>query len=233
MWIMDESVTLVVAFGGGLLSFLSPCVLPMVPVYLASLYGPGIFDTKGIRVPVFLHSLSFVLGFSVVFIFLGVIVGLTGYAVNPDYALLRKIAGSLLIAFGVFILLAARVPWLNYEKRLSPSIGSTTGYLRSFIIGAIFSISWTACVGPILGSILTIASVKATAWQGAYLLAVYSLGLGLPFLIVGAAFDFFLPVLRRINRYSGLIHIISGLLLIIIGILILTGNLTWISSLAS
>jgi cytochrome c-type biogenesis protein len=230
---MDENVTLVVAFGGGLLSFLSPCVLPMVPVYLASLYGPGIFDTKGIRVPVFLHSLSFVLGFSVVFIFLGVIVGLTGYAVNPDYALLRKIAGSLLIAFGVFILLAARVPWLNYEKRLSPSIGSTTGYLRSFIIGAIFSISWTACVGPILGSILTIASVKATAWQGAYLLAVYSLGLGLPFLIVGAAFDFFLPVLRRINRYSGLIHIISGLLLIIIGILILTGNLTWISSLAS
>ena len=207
----------------------------MVPVYLASLYGPGIFDTdtKGIRVPVFLHSLSFVLGFSVVFIFLGAIVGLTGYAVSPDYYLLRKIAGSLLIAFGLFILLATRVPWLNYEKRLSASLGSTTGYLRSFIIGAIFSVSWTACVGPILGSILTMASVKATAWQGAYLLAIYSLGLGLPFLIVGAAFDFFLPVLRRINRYSGLIHVISGLLLIIIGVLILTGNLTWLSSLAA
>jgi len=217
-----------------LLSFLSPCVLPMVPVYLASLYGPGIFDTdtKGIRVPVFLHSLSFVLGFSVVFIFLGVVVGLTGYAVNPDYALLRKIAGSLLIAFGLFILLATKVPWLNYEKRLSPSMGSTTGYLRSFTIGAVFSISWTACVGPILGSILTIASVRATAWQGAYLLAIYSLGLGLPFLMVGAAFDFFLPVLKRISRYSGLIHIISGLLLIVIGVLILMGRLTWISSLA-
>ena len=230
---MDDNVTLLVAFGGGLLSFLSPCVLPMVPVYLASLYGPEIFDTKGIRVPVFLHSLSFVLGFSVVFVFLGVIVGLTGYAVNPDYALLRKIAGSLLIAFGLFILLAAKVPWLNYEKRLSPSMGSTTGYLRSFLIGAVFSVSWTACVGPILGSILTIASVQATAWQGAYLLAVYSLGLGLPFLVVGVAFDFFLPVLKRINRYSGIIHIVSGLLLIIIGILILTGNLTWFSSLAS
>ena len=111
-------------------------------------------------------------------------------------------------------------------------MGSTTGYLRSFLIGAVFSISWTACVGPILGSILTMASVKATAWQGAYLLAIYSLGLGLPFLIVGAAFDYVLPLLRRINRYTGLIHIISGLLLIIIGILILTGNLTWISSLA-
>jgi len=230
---VGENVTLVVAFGGGLLSFLSPCVLPMVPVYLASLYGPGIFDTKGIRVPVFLHSLSFVLGFSVIFILLGVIVGLTGYAVNPDYALLRKIAGSLLIAFGLFILLATKVPWLNYEKRLSTSLGSTTGYLRSFFIGAVFSVSWTACVGPILGSILTIASVQATAWQGAYLLAIYSLGLGLPFLVVGAAFDFFLPVLRRVNRYSGLIHVISGLLLIVIGILILTGNLTWFSSLAS
>jgi len=231
---VGENVSLIVAFGGGLLSFLSPCVLPMVPVYLASLYGPGIFDTdtKGIRVPVFLHSLSFVLGFSVVFIFLGVVVGLTGYAVNPDYALLRKIAGSLLIAFGLFILLATKVPWLNYEKRLSPSMGSTTGYLRSFTIGAVFSISWTACVGPILGSILTIASVRATAWQGAYLLAIYSLGLGLPFLMVGAAFDFFLPVLKRISRYSGLIHIISGLLLIVIGVLILMGRLTWISSLA-
>lgn len=231
--IVGEDVTLIVAFGGGLLSFLSPCVLPMVPVYLASLYGPEIFESKGIRVPVFLHSLSFVLGFSVVFIFLGVIVGLTGYAVNPDYNLLRKIAGSLLVAFGAFILLAMKVPWLNYEKRLSPSAGSTTGYLRSFIIGAVFSISWTACVGPILGSILTLASVRATAWQGAYLLSIYSLGLGLPFLVVGAAFDFFLPLLRRINRYSGIIHVISGLLLIIIGVLILMNKLTWFSSLAS
>ena len=230
---MNENVTLLVAFGGGLLSFLSPCVLPMVPVYLASLYGPGIFENKGVRLPVFLHSLSFVLGFSVVFVFLGAIVGMTGYAVNPDYALLRTIAGSLLIAFGMFILLAMKVPWLNYEKRLSPSLGNTTGYLRSFIIGAIFSVSWTACVGPILGSILTLASVNATAWEGAYLLAVYSLGLGLPFLVVGAAFDFFLPVLKRINKYSGILHFVSGMLLIIIGILILTGNLTWFASLAS
>ena len=205
----------------------------MVPVYLASLYGPEIFETKGIRVPVLLHSISFVIGFSVVFVFLGAIVGLTGYAVNPDYALLSKIAGSLLIAFGLFILAATKVPWLNYEKRLNPSLGSTTGYLRSFLIGAVFSVSWTACVGPILGSILTIASTGDTAWRGAYLLAIYSLGLGLPFLIIGAAFDYILPVLKLIQRYSGWIHIISGLLLIIIGILILTNNLTWISSLAA
>lgn len=215
------------------MSFLSPCVLPMVPVYLASLYGPEIFDTKGIRVPVFLHSLSFVVGFSVIFIALGAVVGLTGYAFNPSYALLNKIAGSLLIAFGLFILVAVKVPRLNFEKRLTPSLGGTTGYLRSLLIGAVFSLSWTACVGPILGGILTIASVGDTAWQGAYLLAVYSLGLGLPFLIIGFAFDTMLPLLRRIQRYSGIIHIISGLLLIIVGILILTNKLDWFAALAA
>jgi len=215
------------------LSFLSPCVLPMVPVYLASLYGPEIFESRGMRLPLFLHSLSFVIGFSVIFISLGAIVGLTGYAVNPNYALLSKIAGSLLIAFGLFILVAMRVPWLNYEKRLTPSLGNTTGYFRSLLIGAVFSVSWTACVGPILGGILTLATVRATAWQGAYLLAIYSLGLGLPFLIIGIAFDSILPLLKRIQRYSGWLHIISGLLLLIVGILILTDNLSWFSSLAS
>jgi len=230
---VGENISLVIALGGGLLSFLSPCVLPMVPVYLASLYGPEVFDSRGARVAVFLHSLSFVVGFSVVFIFLGVIAGLTGYAINPDYSLLRKIAGSLLIAFGLLILAARKVPWLNYEKRLALSLGRTTGYLRSLIIGAVFSVSWTACVGPILGSILTLASVRATAWEGAYLLAVYSLGLGLPFLVIGAAFDAIQPWLKRIYRYSSLIQVISGLLLIIIGVLVLTGKLVWISSLAA
>ena len=230
---MSENISLVVAFSGGVLSFLSPCVLPMVPVYLASLYGPEIFDAKGIRVPVFLHSLSFVVGFSVIFVALGAIVGLTGYAVNPDYALLSKIAGSLLIAFGLFMLVAMGVPRLNFEKRLAPSMGNKTGYLRSFLIGAVFSLSWTACVGPILGGILTLASVRATAWEGAYLLAVYSLGLGIPFLIIGVAFDSILPFLRRIHRYSRIIYIVSGLLLLAVGILILTNNLVWFSSLAA
>ena len=228
---MDENVTLAVAFGGGLLSFLSPCVLPMVPVYLASLYGPGIFDAgKRIRIQVFLHSLSFVLGFTVVYTFLGAIVGFTGYAVIPDYNLLAKIAGGFLIAFGVLILASTRISWLNYEKRLSPRLGKTTGYLRSFLIGAAFSVAWTACVGPILGSILAIAATQERAWEGAYLLVIYSLGLGLPFLIIGIAFDYLMPFLKRVQRYTLIIHIISGLLLIIIGILILTNQLGWIAS---
>ena len=228
-----ESISIIVAFSAGLLSFLSPCVLPLVPVYLASLVGPEIFEARstGIRLPVFLHSLSFVFGFSLIFVTMGAIAGLTGFVINPSLALLNKISGSLLIAFGLFILVALKVPWLNYEKRLNLSLGSTTGYLRSFLIGATFSLAWTACVGPILGGILAIALNSATAWHGAYLLAFYSLGLGLPFLIIGVAFDSMVPLLKRIQRYSQIIHIISGLLLIVIGILILTNKILWFSSL--
>ena len=226
---------MVVAFTAGLLSFLSPCVLPLVPVYLASLVGPELLDKKGsgLRLPTFLHSLSFVLGFSLIFTAMGAIAGLTAFAINPGLALLNKISGSFLIAFGLFLLAALKIPWLNYEKRLNPSLGNTTGYLRSLIIGASFSLAWTACVGPILGGILAIALNTGTAWHGAYLLAIYSLGLGLPFLVIGLAFDSLSPVLRRIQRYTKIIHVIGGLLLIVIGILVLTNKILWFSTLAA
>ena len=229
-----ENIPLLVAFGAGLLSFLSPCVVPLVPVYLASLAGPEILETgtKRNRLSIFLHSLSFVVGFSIIFVALGAIAGLTGFAISPNSVLLNKIAGSLLIAFGLFMLAAWKLPWLNYEKRFTPSLG-TTGYLRSFLIGALFSLAWTACVSPILGGILALALDSATAWHGAYLLALYSLGLGLPFLIIGVAFDAITPLLKRIYRYSSLIYIISGFLLIVMGGLILTNNLTRFLSLTT
>lgn len=230
-----SSVSIVAAFGAGLLSFLSPCVVPLVPVYLASLCGPEILEPKASRsrIPIFLHSLSFVAGFSIIFITLGAIAGLTGFAISPNVALLNKIAGSLLIAFGLFMLAVPKLSWLNYEKRLTPSLGNATGYLRSFLIGVVFSLAWTPCVGPILGGILTLALDSATAWSGASLLAIYSLGLGLPFLIIGIAFDSVIPLLRRVRRYSNLIYLISGLLLIAIGVLILTNKLTWFASLTT
>ena len=134
----------------------------------------------------------------------------------------------LLIAiFGLFMLVSLKVPWLNYEKRLSPSLGTTTGYLRSLLTGAIFCLAWTPCVGPILGGILTLALDAPEPWHGAYLLAIYSLGLGLPFLIIGVAFDTINPLLKRIYRYSTVIYIISGILLIAVGILILTNKMIW------
>lgn len=226
---MTEQITLGVAFAAGLASFLSPCVLPLVPVYLASLAGPEILEaeSKRRRIPIFLHSLSFVIGFSLVFVILGAVAGLTGFAISPHSAVIRWIVGSVLIVFGVFILAALKVPWLNYERRLTPSLGTTTGYMRSFLTGGIFCLAWTPCVGPILGSILTLALDSATAWSGAYLLAIYSLGLGLPFLIIGIAFDTIIPFLKRIYRYSTAIYIFSGVLLIAVGILVLTNRLVW------
>jgi len=223
-----EQISLLVAFSAGLLSFLSPCVLPLVPVYLASVCGPEILESQASRgrVPIFFHSLSFVVGFAVVFIILGASAGLAGFALG-SHLLTLKIAGSLLIVFGLFLLAALKFPWLNYEKRLTPSRGTTTGYLRSFFIGAIFSLAWTPCVGPILGGILTLAWSSETAWRGAYLLATYSLGLGVPFLVIGATFDSIRPLLKHIHRYSTWSYIVSGLLLIAVGILILTNSLTW------
>ena len=224
-----EEISFLAAFGAGLASFVSPCVLPLVPVYFASLCGPEILDSKTAvsRIPIFLHSLSFVLGFSLVFTMMGVLVGLAGIVISPYSVVVRQVVGSLLIVFGLFMLAARWVPWLNYERRLAPSLGTTTGYLRSFLIGSIFCLAWTPCVGPLLGSVLTLALNSETAWHSAYLLAVYSLGLGLPFLIIGAAFGSITPLLRRINRYSNWIYIISGLMLIAIGILVLANRLIW------
>ncbi len=231
--IVVENISILVAFGAGLLSFFSPCVLPLAPVYLATLTSSKLYTarTGRIRLSSLLHSLSFVSGFATVFITLGVIAGLTGFAISPNYALLNKIAASLLIAFGSFMLAALRFSWLNYERRLNLSFGEKGGYLRSFLIGGSFSLGWTPCVAPILGSILALASVRATAEQGAYLLAIYSLGLGIPFLVIGVAFDAVTPLLKRLHRYSVLFQVAGGLMLIAVGILMLTNNLSWLSSL--
>jgi cytochrome c-type biogenesis protein len=224
-----ENISLMVAFGSGLLSFLSPCVLPLVPVYVAILSGPGTSVTGADRrhVPLFLHSLSFVVGFTVVFVIMGVAVGLAGFALSSHLTVIRQVAGALLIFFGLFMLASLKIPWLNYEKRLPLSRGSTISYLRSFLIGAVFSLAWTPCVGPILGGILSLAWSSETAWRGAYLLAIYSLGLGIPFLVIGAAFDSVTPLLKRIHRYSTPIYIFGGVVLITVGILILTNKLVW------
>ena len=228
---MMLDVSLWAAFSAGLLSFVSPCVLPLVPVYLASLAGPEIFEAKATRrrIHMFLHSLSFVIGFSIVFVALGAGAGLVGFVIGPHLPIVSKIAGGLLIAFGLFMLAALKVPWLNYERRLTPSLGNTTGYLRSFLIGAIFPVAWIPCTSWALGGILILAGASETAWRGAYLLAIYSVGLGLPFLIIGAAFDSVTPLLKRIHRYSNWFYITSGVLLIGVGIHVLTSGLVWLS----
>jgi len=226
-----DGLSPLVAFIGGLLSLLSPCILPVIPVYIASLSGPEIFrdGIRGHRLTVFFHSLSFIIGFSGVFMMMGAGAGLIGFTISPYLSLVRWISGSLLIVFGLFMLAAPRISWLNYEKRLNPDISITSGYLRSFVIGIIFALAWTPCVGPVLGGILSLALNSESAWQGSFLLAFYSLGLALPFLIIGVAFDSSRSLLKRIYRHSAYIYIVSGILLITVGILILIDRLSWFS----
>ena len=227
-----ENVNLLIALGGGLASFLSPCILPMVPVYFAALAGPDFLDPDKVqsikRSTFFLHSVSFVLGFSVVFTALGAIAGLTGNFISPNSAIVRWGTGSMLVLLGLYMLAAARFPQINFEKRLHVSVGRG-GYVRSFVTGAVFTFAWTPCVSPILGSIITLSFASETVWQGSGLLLVYSLGLGIPFLAIGLAMGSALPLLRKITRFTIWFYIIGGIALIAIGALILSGNLTLLS----
>jgi cytochrome c-type biogenesis protein len=226
-------ISYVVAFGAGFLSFVSPCVLPLVPAYLANLAGLTAIDntTRKSYLPVLFHSLCFVLGFSIIFVGLGASVGLLGTAITTHSTLLRQISGVVIILFGIFLIAAYRFPWLNYEKRLNPSVSSNPGYLRSILIGAAFALGWTPCIGPILGAILAMAWSSQTVGQGALLLGIYSLGLGIPFVLIGLAWGAIAPLWKGINRHLGTISIISGILLILVGILILTGNMEWLTQL--
>lgn len=222
------AITFPVALAAGLLSFLSPCILPLVPVYIANIAGGSVLtDSPPSRRYIFLHTICFIAGFSLVFIILGASLGLLGAAIPPR--LLRNIAGVLLIVFGLFLIAVNKLPWLNYERRLSLNQARGTGYLRSLSVGAIFSLALGPCTSPMLGGILTLAWSSQTVWNGIYLLAAYSLGLGIPFIVVGLALGTLSRYLRWLSRHSFVTTIVSAALLIIIGILLLTGKLDYLA----
>jgi cytochrome c-type biogenesis protein len=226
------SISFLTAFAAGILSFLSPCVLPLVPVYLANIAGASVLTTTPPdRRYIFLHTFSFVIGFSLVFIALGASLGLLGAA--APQGVLEKVGGVLLIIFGIFLIAATKVPWLNYEKRLDFTRAKGTGYVRSLLIGIIFSLGWIPCVGPILGGILTLAASSQTVWQGVYLLLAYCLGLGLPFIAVGLALGAASRYIRWLSRHAFITSIVAAILLISVGILMLTGYLEYLMGLMS
>jgi cytochrome c-type biogenesis protein len=223
-------ITFLTALAAGILSFLSPCILPLVPVYLANIAGASVLTPAlAGRRHILLHTISFIVGFSVVFIALGASLGLLGAVVPQE--VLEKVAGVLLIVFGIFLVAATKVPWLNYEKRLDFARAKGTGYLRSLLIGVIFSLGWIPCVGPILGGILTLAANSQTAWQGVYLLLGYCLGLGLPFIAVGLALGTASRYIRWLSRHAFVTSIVAAILLISVGVLMLTGYLEYLSGL--
>jgi cytochrome c-type biogenesis protein len=224
------SITFLTALGAGVLSFLSPCILPLVPVYLANIAGASVLTPDlADRRPVLFHTISFIVGFSLVFIALGASLGLLGAAVPQQ--VLEKVGGTLLITFGIFLVAATKVPWLNYEKRLDFGKAKGAGYLRSLLIGVIFSLGWIPCVGPILGGILTLAASSQTVWQGVYLLLAYCLGLGLPFIAVGLALGAASRYIRWLSRHAFVTSIVAAVLLISVGILMLAGYLEYLSGL--
>jgi len=218
------NITILGAFTGGIVSFASPCILPLVPLYLANIAGASILTPDPpTRRYILLHTISFIVGFSLVYTPLGALLGLLGGA--APQGVLDKVAGALLIAFGIFLIAATKVPWLNYEKRLDFTRAKGTGYVRSLLIGVIFSIAWIPCTSGILGIIMTGAAKSQTAWRGAYLLLAYCLGLGLPFIAVGLTWGAASRHLKWISRHYSVILIVAAVLLISLGILMLTGYL--------
>ena len=224
-----DHIPFIAAFGAGLASFLSPCVLPLVPVFLTSLAGPeALVEKEFQRSRTFFSSLSFVLGFGIIFTLAGALAGLAGISLSPNSLTVRLISGTVMTILGLLMLLALKIPALNMEARVNLRLGKTSGHIRAALIGGSFALAWTPCLSPILGGILMLALNSATAWKGALLLAVYSIGMGLPFLVIGLAFSALHPWLKRLNKYSQYIYIASGLILLSFGILILAGKLDWL-----
>lgn len=217
------------AFGAGLLSFLSPCVLPLVPGYLGYLSGTTVGpdgELVGDRRKVLVHALCFVLGFSLVFISLGASVGLIGTSLVRNVPILQKIGGIVLVVLGLHTLRLINVPFLNRTVQIDASrFSGLRGYPGSALIGAIFAAGWTPCVGVVLAGILTLAATSATAGQGALLLTLYSMGLGIPFLLSALVLNRARGVLRRLNRKAGWVEKLSGALLVMMGLIVFSNLL--------
>jgi cytochrome c-type biogenesis protein len=233
---LSGSVGIVAAFVAGLLSFLSPCVLPLIPAYLSFMTGMTtveLSDQKRSRVSVMVPALLFVAGFTVVFVALGASASVLGQFLTEYRDLVEKIGGLLIIAFGVLMLGVIKVPWLYGEARTDMSASRKFGRAAAFVMGMSFAAGWTPCVGPILAAILGLAGSTGDVARGSLLLLSYSLGLGLPFLAVALVFERATPLLRWLNRHSLVINRVGGGFLILVGVLVLSGRLaalgTWLS----
>jgi cytochrome c-type biogenesis protein len=221
------------AFLAGLVSFLSPCVLPLVPGYLSLISGAGIEELKSaqghLRRRVMLNSVGFILGFSSIFITLGLAATETGQILGVYKHTLSRVAGVVIIIFGLHLTGIFKIKALYTDARLHSVKGSST-LVGAFIIGFAFAFGWTPCLGPILSTILTIAAQLDTVTKGALLLAVYSMGLAVPFLLTALLMERFLKFYSRFRSHMRAIEVASGCLMIALGILLVIGRFTLISN---
>lgn len=229
-----QDVTYIGAFIAGLLSFLSPCVLPLIPSYITYITGLSFADLQAehpshvIRQKTILHALFFICGFTVVFVLLGASATYIGSFLNHNASYIRKAGGILLIILGIHVTGLMPLKFLLGEKRVTIK-HKPSGYAGSFLVGIVFAAGWTPCIGPILAAILAVAAAEESVSQGVILLLLYSLGLGVPFFLSALAMHKFLLAFNRFKKYIRLFEIITGVFLIAIGVLIYSN---WLSRLS-
>ncbi len=232
---MSSSVSLFGAFGAGVLSFISPCVLPIVPGYLSFISGVNVTQFKHAETPsslarrVAITSVFFVLGFSTVFIALGAAATFVGYYLQQYKRTLGTIGGVVIILLGLHTAGILPIKWLLYEKRAEVKT-RPLGLIGAYVVGLAFAFGWTPCIGPILGAILLYASQQETVGQGVLLLAAYSAGLGIPFIASGLAVNGFFAAFGRLRRHMRAVEFVAGALLVGVGVLLVTNRLTLLSS---
>jgi cytochrome c-type biogenesis protein len=220
------------ALFAGVVSFLSPCVLPLVPGYLSMVSGVGAQELREGRAPrpaLMWHGLVFVLGFSLVFISFGAIASSIGQVLARHMALLSQVAGIIIIVFGLHLTRLVPLRWL-YANRQLDALFRNKGPWGAFLIGIAFGLGWTPCVGPVLAGILALAASEATLAKGIALLSLYSLGLAVPFLATSLAVDRFLSVYQRLRHHLSRVEFAAGTLMIAVGILVLTRHLTVVNA---
>jgi len=231
---MDLGISAVGAFFGGLLSFLSPCVLPLVPPYLCFLAGVSFEELAGDAETaggpnVFLTALAFVLGFTTVFVALGTTASLIGQALTEYFHILSAVAGGIILVMGLHFLGVFRLALLHANARVEVK-RKPPGMLGGYLVGLAFAFGWTPCVGPVLAAILFMAGAEETAWRGAGLLFMYSLGIGMPFLLASLFARPFVGLMKRMRVHLGIIEQIMGGVLVVTGLLFMTGQMSRIGT---
>jgi cytochrome c-type biogenesis protein len=224
-----ENISILTSFTAGLLSFFSPCVFPLLLVYLSVITGLTVQDLQNNkeldRFYIFVRVLFFVLGFTVVFVCLGIFAKYIAFFLFKNKKILNLIVGIILILLSVNLLGLLKLKFLQQEKRFSMDIKTNGKIIWSFILGIVFAAGWTPCIGPILGSILTMASREENVRTAVYLLLLYSFGLAIPFLLVGFFYNVFLAKLKYLNKYLLIIQKIIGVIILVLGILIINGKI--------